>query len=333
MRKKTRTSRFKVVAGTAFYGLFLAVALGAGTLYGWAGRSPLLKSVLSNPLGFLNDNPKETFKQNSINLLILGCDEDRYFHGTYANGQNIYRKYARSDMMLLTKLDFDANTITGLSIPRDTMAKLPGHGQHKINAYHELAQVFHWGNANDITKDAVEHLLGVPIDRVIVLDFDAFEKMIDLVGGVNVDVPKRMDYDDNAGELHIHLKPGFQHLDGYHAMCFVRFRHDSESDFGRQQRQKQLLTSFRQSAFKSVFKLPEIAEQGKAVFNNAMTDDEILAMASFARKVPEDHIRMGMVPVTEGKGNYLVLDKRRLPSTLAQFDFQPTLEPKLSAKR
>jgi LCP family protein required for cell wall assembly len=333
MSSKQRASKGRGVAGAIFYALFLILVFGVASLVGWTGRSSLLSEMMRNPNSFLNSNPTQVFKKNSLNLLILGCDEDRYYHGTYANGQNVYRKYARSDMMLLTKLDFDTNTITGLSIPRDTMVRLPHRGEHKINAYHELAQVYHWGNADQITKEAVEQMLGVEVDRVVVLNFDAFQKMIDLVGGVDVDVPKAMNYDDNAGELHIHLQPGPQHLNGYDAMCFVRFRHDAESDFGRQQRQKQLLMSFKQAAFKNIFKLPEIADQGKDVINNAMDDDEILAMAAFARKVPSDKIKMGMVPVVDGDGNYLVVDKRKLPATLAEYGFTQTQSSQLSAQR
>jgi LCP family protein required for cell wall assembly len=332
MRKKKSKSRLKVVLGWLFYSSILCVALAAGTLYGWARRSPLLEQIIEHP-NILNQDPRETFDKDTITLLVLGCDEDRFYRGTYANGQNIYNKYARSDMMLLTKLDFANQRITALSIPRDTECTLRGRGTHKINAYHELAHVYHWGDPNTYTKEAVESLLpGVKVDRVVVLDFDAFEKLINSVGGVDVTVPKAMNYDDDAGELHIHLKPGAQHLDGYNAMCFVRFRHDAESDFGRQQRQKELLMSFKQAALKNIFKLPELAEQGKLVLNGAMTDDEILALASFSRKVKPDQIKMGMVPVVETGRNAIKVDRSRLPATLAEYGFVSSTAG-LSARR
>jgi LCP family protein required for cell wall assembly len=322
MKKPKRKSGVSSFMSGFGYFLFLVLVLGAGTVFGWASRSKLLSRVLTNPVAFLDNDPKQTFHQNSLNLLILGCDEDRYYHGTYANGQNIYRKYARSDMMLVTKLDFANNQITGLSIPRDTLCMLPGHGRHKINAFHEDAQVFHWGDPDEITKQAVEHLLpSLHIDRVVVLDFEAIEKLVDLVGGVDLMVPKAMNYDDNAGELHIHIKQGFQRLDGYNAMCFVRFRHDAESDFGRQQRQKDFLLAFKKAVFQNIMRLPEVTSDGKTALNNALNDDEILSLAAFARRVPPDRIRMGMVPVVDGPGTSLLVNRKKLPATLAEFGF------------
>lgn len=279
--------------------------------------------MLTNPIGFLNQDPRQAFQnRDSETILILGCDEDRFYHGILLHGQNIWKKYARSDMMLLAKLDFNTNTITGISIPRDTLVTLPKYGRHKINAFHELAKP---KDADEVTKEAIQQILpGVEIDKVVDLDFEAIQKLVDIVGGVEVNVPKEMNYDDNAGELHIHLKPGLQTLDGYNAMGFVRFRHDRESDFGRQQRQKDFLAAFKKSVFKNVFKLPEIADQGKACLNFALDDDELRSLAAFARRVPSQNIKMGMVPVVE-RGKNLVVDERKLPQTLAEYGFSANL--------
>jgi LCP family protein required for cell wall assembly len=193
-------------------------------------------------------------------------------------------------------------------------------GFHKINAFHELAPV---KQADEVTKEAVAQILPtIHIDKVVDLDFEAIQKLVDIVGGVEINVPKAMNYDDNAGELHIHLKPGLQKLKGYDAMCFVRFRHDNESDFGRQQRQKDFLTAFKSAAFKNVLALPEIASQGKACLNFALDDQELLGLAAFARTVPPQNIKMGMVPVTEGTTSTLLhVDQKLLPKRLAEYGF------------
>jgi LCP family protein required for cell wall assembly len=313
--------------GNIAYGFFLAGALAVGSVYGWAGRSNIIGPIIRNPLGFMNTDPRIAFDgKNSETLLILGCDEDRFYRGVKLHGQNIYKKFARSDMMLIAKLNFDTNTITGLSIPRDTSCRIPQFdgkrvlgGTHKINAFHELAPP---KEADEVTKLAVAQILPtIHIDKVVDLDFDAIQKLVDIVGGVQINVPKEMNYDDNAGELHIHLHPGEQKLNGYNAMCFVRFRHDRESDFGRQQRQKDFLTAFKSSALRNPLALPELAEQGKACLNYALDDNELLALAAFARKVPSQQIKMGMVPVKEGPGTKLVVDQKLLPARLAEFGF------------
>lgn len=79
--------------------------------------------------------------------------------------------------------------------------------------------------------------------------------------------------------------------------------------------------SFKQAALKDFWRLPDLAEEGKAVLNGAMTDDEILALAAFSRKVKPDQIKMGMVPVVEGRRNKIVVDRSRLRDTLAQYGF------------
>src|SRR5579859_681994 len=126
MKKKPRRSPAAVFFGGIFYCAFLVLVLCVGTFFGWIGRSPLLKEAFFHPSAFLNSNPKQTFHQDSLNVLVLGCDEDRWYHGVKLHGSNIIRKYARSDMMMVARLDFDNNQITALSIPRDTKCKLPG---------------------------------------------------------------------------------------------------------------------------------------------------------------------------------------------------------------
>ncbi len=212
---------------------------------GWMGRSPILSRLVGDAIkhriGISTENP---FGKDVLTLLVLGCDEDRYFGGDgsgMAPGQ-ITRHQARSDMMLLVHIDFKHKIICGISIPRDTLVASDGHSSQKINAYHL------YGKTSDekakSSQTAVETLLpGIHIDRTLVLDFGSFEKMVDTVGGVDMYVPKNMDYDDVRGDLHIHLKAGRQHLNGEKSQEFVRFRH-SDDDFHRASRQHRLCSRF-----------------------------------------------------------------------------------------
>ncbi|MDR3691937.1 MAG: LCP family protein [Fimbriimonas sp.] len=305
-KKPTQTSMARRAFGGAGYCLVLFLALAFGTIAGWIKQSDVISKILFNPPA-----PKEAFHANSVTLLILGCDEDvaDFTH-------KILKKYARSDMMLVARLDFDHNMITGVSIPRDTECRLPGYKRMKINAYHELAKK---DQAAELTQQAVEYLLpGVKIDRVVTLDFDAFQQMVDLVGGVPIVVDKKMDYEDNAGNLHIHFKPGYQMMNGYQAMCFVRFRH-ADSDLVRQQRQKQFLIAFKNQVLKDWLQLPSIVNQGVGVINNALSIDEIASLARFAKAVPPTNIQWGQIPVVDSSGSYLKVVKSKLPKVLAQY--------------
>ena len=192
-------------------------------------------------------------------------------------------------MILVARLDFATNRITGLSIPRDTTFRLPDFDgkTHKINAYYNLAPK---GEEKATMVRAIEHILpGVKIDRTIAINYDAFQNLVNTVGGVPVVVPKGKEgdglhYDDWSGNLHINLAPGPQVLSGTDAMGYVRFRNDAESDYGRQERQKEFLTSFKSTVLRHPFQLPEVAEQGKAVLDNALNDREIIGLIAFSRE-------------------------------------------------
>lgn len=309
------------VLGSVFYVGVLFFALLIGTVFGVVRRSPLTSTIFGDLLHGIT--PKQAFKnKNSVTLLLLGCDEERFDGDARLNGSRVAKKYTRADMILVAKLDFDKKVVTGLSIPRDTEVALPGFDRgrkHKINAFHSIAKP---SEADHIQELAVERLLpGVDIDKVVVLNYEAFQQLVDAVGGVQINVPKQMDYDDNAGDLHIHFKPGPQHLNGYQAMGYVRFRHDSESDFGRQQRQKDFLLAFKKAAVSNLFRLPEIVEMGKSSMNGALDDHEIAGLVNFAKSIQPTQIRMGMLPVREVSGTTMLKpEKRKIPAALAEFN-------------
>ncbi|MCX7597988.1 MAG: LCP family protein, partial [Armatimonadetes bacterium] len=107
-------------------------------------------------------------------------------------------------------------------------------------------------------------------------DFDTFVKAVDILGGVDIEVPdvegrgRGMNYDDNWGNLHIHLKPGWQHLDGYQAMGFVRYRH-GDSDIMRSRRQQQFVRAVLEQKVK-VQNLPALLRAGSYVLRRLDTN-------------------------------------------------------------
>lgn len=178
-------------------------------------------------------------------------------------------------MMLLLRLDFDQKAITGVSIPRDMIWEVDGYRAGKINQYHEFG-------GKPLAEEAVEKLVGVDIDRVAVLDFEAFQRVINLVGGIEIYVPKDMKYTDKAGGLYIDLKEGRQTLNGYNAMCFVRMR-KSDSDYERQKRQKDLMLAFKAKLQSKPEMLTTIADETINMLGGEMNADEIAAL-SFSQR-------------------------------------------------
>ncbi len=223
--------------------------------------------------------------QPAMNLMIIGRDRD-YDDRT----DQVLKSRARSDMLMVAHVDFAKSSISLLSIPRDTRAHVPGHGTTKINAAHQFG-----GPA--LSEKVVQDTFGISSDKYLALDFEGFEEAIDQLGGVDLVVDKKMDYDDNWGHLHIHLKPGFQHLNGQQAMGFVRFRH-SDSDLVRTRRQQTLIAALK-TKLRSPLALAQIGPMLDKIDRHVDTDlspAQEVALARFAHDTPRQQVRMDTLP-------------------------------------
>ena len=294
----------KRVYGGLAYAFLILLVLFLSSIAGYVHSSPALSAVIRQTI--YRETPKDVFKREALTLLVLGCDQDLSY-----GGKKVLKANARSDMIFVAKIDFIKKRISGLSIPRDTLADLPGYRKQKINAFHAI------GGA-ELSKKAVKNLLGISIDRVIAINYVAFQEMVDLVGGVEVYVPKKMDWDDKAGKLFIHLKPGKQLLDGYNAMGFVRFRH-SDSDFMRQQRQKDFMMAFKDKVLSQPILINQVCEKAMEVLGGTFTADELTSLALFSKTVKGDNIQMGMLPVVSAGHYNLEVDRGKLEQTLKQY--------------
>lgn len=314
----------RILLGTCWV-VFASICLAAGSFMGFIGKSAVLQPALVQII--TNKKPEDVFNSNSINMLILGCDEDRYYTPPGKKPGAIIRHASRSDMMLVAKIDFLNKRISAISIPRDLLWSVPGYKTQKINGYHAIgAQEGGPEGGKELAKRAAEGVTGLHIDRVVVLNYEAFKQMVDMVGGVEVYVPRNMDYDDNRGDLHIHLKKGRQLLSGYDAMCYVRYRH-GDSDFKRQDRQKDLMMAFKDRVLKQWQKSTAVADKTLDLLDRAFKPDEIAALALFGRKVGGDNIKMSMVPVVEVPGTYnLELDPQQLPEKLKELHMNATTQ-------
>lgn len=300
-RKKTPT--WKKAAGAFLYVLFCVLALGAGTAFSVLKANPIIAEAIMQRVR--NESAEDIFERDSLTLLILGCDVD-----LARGGKKVLRENARSDMMLVTKLDFKNKRIGGVSIPRDLEVQLPGYRAQKINAYHSIG-------GKELAKQAAEQVLGVTVDRVIVLNYEAFQDMVNLVGGVDVYVPKDMKYTDRRGGLFIDLKKGRHHMDGYTAMGFVRFRH-SDSDFMRMQRQRDFMLALKDSVMKNPGLVQPLSEKAIEVLGGEMSQSEMVALGNFIKSIPADTIKMSNLPVYDGSGTNLLIDSSKLQDTLRE---------------
>jgi polyisoprenyl-teichoic acid--peptidoglycan teichoic acid transferase len=177
---------------------------------------------------FAPDLPAE-FGKDQIRVLVLGVDDN------WTDNDEVFTSDSRSDTNIAASIDLKTHQIGVVSIPRDLWVDIPKDGYGKLNE--AIAD-----GGPERTEATIEKNLGAPpFDYYMVLNINATKEVVDAIGGLDVDVEKDMDYDDNWGHLHIHLKKGMHHLDGDQVVGYIRFRHDPEGDFGRMRRQRQVV--------------------------------------------------------------------------------------------
>lgn len=173
-----------------------------------------------------------------LNVLIVGTD--LRFDG---NNRPIMDGNGRTDTILLVKFDPINSRINILSIPRDTYTLIQGYGMTKINAAHVYGGI-------PLAEQTVTELTGIHIEHYLEVSPKVLIDLVDLIGGIQIEVEKDMYYTDRAQNLFIDLKKGWQKLDGKKAHEYIRFRHDAEGDIGRIARQQIFMRALTQALLK-----------------------------------------------------------------------------------
>lgn len=207
----------------------------------------------------------EVVLKRPLNILLLGVDQPNLDE----QGQE---EQPRTDTMLFLALRPDLEQAALFSIPRDSMIDIPGYGMERIN----MAHVY---GGYELTKSLVEKVMELPVDRYVLVNFESFQEIVDLVGGVEITVDKRMLYEDQSAGLKIDLQPGRQTLKGEDALGYVRFRRDALGDITRTKRQQQFMLAL-------VSKLKE-RETLRRVAHNL----------SEVQKISERYLRTDLQPV------------------------------------
>ncbi len=213
----------------------------------------------------------------------------------------------RTDTMILLTLDPINRTAGMLSIPRDLWVNIPsGFNYGRINTAYQLGEAFEFpGGGPQLAMDTVEELLGVPIDYYAQIDFGAFERFIDEIGGVKIVVPERIIVDPLGDNNTKTLKPGVQTLPGNLALAYARARKTEGGDFDRAQRQQQVILAIRNRIL-SFDMLPTLIAKSGVLYNELssgvntnLTLDESIKLAWLASQISEDQIRKGIISPPE----------------------------------
>ena len=240
--------------------------------------------------------PAVTTNNQRLLVLFLGTDEK-------------YEASTRADSIMLFSLDTKTGEAGVLSIPRDTRVWIPSRQRwERINAAYA-----HGGAA--MAMEAVSYLLGVSVDYFVHTDFAGFEQLVDVLGGVEIDVAKRMHYVDKAQGLEIDIQPGRQVLNGEKALHYVRYRDrlgdvslvdpfNDEYD-GRVERQRQFFEAVVSQALSpsSLVKLPQLVTQVFKVVNTNLPWEKVFSLALSGSKFSADKMQTAVLP-----GNSQVLN-------------------------
>ena len=240
--------------------------------------------------------PAMATNDQRVLVLFLGTDEK-------------FEASTRADSIMLFSIDTTTGDVGVLSIPRDTRVWIPSRQRwERINA------AYAHGGAN-MALEAVSHLLGVQVKYYVHTDFEGFEQLVDILGGVEINVARRMHYVDKAQGLEIDIAPGKQVLNGEKALQYVRYR-DRLGDVslvdpfkdeydGRVERQRQFFEAVVSQALSSssLVKLPQLVTQTFRIVNTNLPWEKVFSLALSGSKFSADRMQTAVLP-----GNSQVLN-------------------------
>ena len=306
-------------------------SIGPGTLLAlrdrWLGRNlQETVSTLGQVAQVMVSSNNEVWpapNHGRVTVLLLGVDARGTLHDPGLN----------TDVMTLVTIDPISKTAALLSIPRDLYVPLPDADfQNRINAAYawgELKQLPGGGPA--YAERTVTYNLGVPIQRYAIIDFNGFKKIVDAVGGVDIDVPHEIIDEayptpDYGAEV-LKIPAGHIHMDGDLALKYVRTRHQ-DSDLGRLQRQQQVMLAIRDKALSlgSIDKVPQVLNAVGDSLATDLTLPEILALAKQWSQIPREDIHNYRIDetmiqpyITPQGGQVLLPDRDKIAEMVAQF--------------
>ncbi len=240
-KRKRKRSGLKIVCAI----LAIIIAFAGGGLYAF---KKLYDKMVITPVSKdeLTDIPNydryQIDKDINQNIAIFGVDEEE----------------ARTDVIFVMHINSETKDIQLVAVPRDTKVYWSDYQNEKMQQlgkdtyeYTKITDMSFYGGIDNLryfTINSIEDIMGIKIDHYVIINTSAFRKIVDAIGGVDINVPRRMEYDDNWQGLHIDLQPGMQHLDGADAEGLVRWRHNgdyseqyAEGDIGRIETQQLFL--------------------------------------------------------------------------------------------
>jgi len=223
-----------------------------------------------------------------VTILLMGADTRPSERG---------QSRPRSDSMMLLMIDPEEKVASVLSVPRDLYVDIPGYGLNRVNTAYVLG-------GGQLAVETIQYNLGIRVNYYMLIEFDAFVRFIDEIGGIDVYVPQEIydpEYPDmNYGYDPFFISAGEHHLDGPTALKYARTRHGS-SDFARANRQQDILFAIRDRIL-SFDMLPTLIQKSPSLYSTLsgsvytnLTLEEMISLALLAEDISRDSIRTGVI--------------------------------------
>ncbi|MBN1137472.1 MAG: LCP family protein [Anaerolineae bacterium] len=234
--------------------------------------------------------PAPTIESDRINILLLGIDR--------RSGKS-WRHL--TDTIIVVTVDQTNKTAGMMSIPRDLQLTIPSYGEDRINTANVYGESRKYpGGGPALLKRTIEYNFGIPIDYYIMVDFKGFEKIVDTLGGIGINVPRALHDtkypDPKTGDPYayktVHFNAGYQHMNGARALEYARSRMSS-SDFDRARRQQLVLLAIREKAL-SLNVIPKIPSLALTMGDSIKTDmsvDDMLELAQLGLQVDLSNVK------------------------------------------
>lgn len=313
-------SKFIQVFLTTFALLMIVVAM--GTVFYVTVSQRNINTPAANPNFFGNTAYEEEQVIDGVTMTgplkekkmttfaVFGVDAGR------GDGTRGYR----TDVTMLVFFNHETAAIDVLSVPRDTMVKIPDELYEPIKARRsDVNQVmkinevpaYILDDRNKASVAVLEKSLGVDVDYYVNMDLDFFKKLVDMIGGVEFNVPRDMVYQDPEQDLYINLSAGQQTLYGSHAEQLVRYRKGyNNGDVGRIEMQHQFMTAFVQKLLNTKNRLNMVNIVAEAIKYVQTDFDQSVAYLTFLDDIKPDNVTMHTLPrsAEDTGGAYYIYD-------------------------
>lgn len=295
-----KVSRKRVVFGFVIVFLISCILFFGFRAYNMTKKIITSPSETASPylLDSNTDITKLSQGDRRINILLMGIGGDNH------PGGNL------TDTMLVASIDPKNKEVAMISVPRDLYIKVPNYGSYKINSVFSL-QDYNSKDTNNsqntkreaidgniaLIKKTISDFLGVPIHYAVVINFDGFKKVIDILDGVDINVTKEI-YDPYFPDKYVdgydpfYMKEGLNHMDGETALKYARSR-ETTSDFDRSRRQQEVIMAAKEKAV-ATFNPRKISQIVDILSDNLRTDmqlSEMNELFSIAKDINQNKIK------------------------------------------